>query len=211
MLKEILGFTADHVARLTGLTKRQITYWDQTEFFSPTYLGPTRAYGRVYTFRDLVGLRAIAVLRNQHSMSLQELRRVGAWLKARYESPWSELRFGLAGRTVVFFDPETGKPTEARGQGQDVLEISLALIAEDMNKAAQHLKDRSERVGEIEKRRQVASSAWVVAGTRIRTEALWHFHEAGYTADQILQEYPHLKREDVVAAIEFEEKRRKVA
>jgi uncharacterized protein (DUF433 family) len=80
-----------------------------------------------------------------------------------------------------------------------------------MNKAAERLRDRSDKVGRIEKRRQVVRSAWVIAGTRIHTEAIWNFHAAGYDEQAILKEYPHLRPEDVSAAIEHERKRREQA
>ncbi|HET8700026.1 MAG TPA: DUF433 domain-containing protein [Gammaproteobacteria bacterium] len=207
MAQELLGFTADHVARLTGLSKRQLDYWDRTNFFSPAYVSPGRAFGRVYTFRDLVGLRVISVLR--HRLPLQELRRIGSWLGARFDQPWSTLRFGISGKKVVFFDPASGSPTEAEGQGQTVIEVDE--IASEMKEAAQALRDRSDKIGQIEKRRQVASSAWVIAGTRIHTEAIWNFHSAGYDTEAILKEYPHLRADDVDAAIEHERKRRRAA
>jgi DNA-binding transcriptional MerR regulator len=203
-MRELLAFTAEHVARLTGLSKRQLTYWDKTGFFSPNYTFAGRTYGRVYTFRDVVGLRVIAVLRQD--FPLQELRRVGGWLQQRYEQPWTSLRFGLSGRAVVFFDPQSGSPMEARGQGQQVFEV--APIAVEMRAAAERLRDRSDKVGLIEKRRQVASSSWVIAGTRIRAGAIWNFHEAGYSNAAIRREYPHLRPDDIKAAIKFERKRR---
>jgi uncharacterized protein (DUF433 family) len=207
MSQEMLGFTAEHVVRLTGLSKRQLSYWDRTKFFSPGYSMPGPWYGRVYTFRDLVGLRVISVLR--HRLPLQELRRVGKWLGARFDSPWSTLRFGIAGTKVVFFDPISGSATETFGHGQTVFDVEE--VASEMNAAAQSLRDRSDKVGRIEKRRLVASSAWVVAGTRVHTEAIWNFHEAGYAKDAILKEYPHLRPEDVDAAIKHERKQRKTA
>jgi DNA-binding transcriptional MerR regulator len=85
---------------LTGLSARQLRYWDETEFFSPALLDEykRRAFGRIYSFRDVVGLRTIAILRNLHRIPLQELRRVGAWLKDNHDEPWSRLRFALEGR-----------------------------------------------------------------------------------------------------------------
>jgi hypothetical protein len=37
-MAELLAFTADHVARLTGLSNRQLRYWDDTGFFAPALL-----------------------------------------------------------------------------------------------------------------------------------------------------------------------------
>ena len=211
-MSEILGFTADHASRLTGLGKGRLTYWAKTGFFSPACTTGGRTFSRIYTFRDIVGLRAIAVLRVNHNLPLQELRRVGEWLHERYDEPWSSLRLGVSGKNVIFFDPESGEATEAKGQGQRVMEVvCLEEIAAEMGRAAESLKDRSDKIGQIERHRQVASSSWVVGGTRVRTEAIWNFHEAGYDTATILTEYPQLKPEDVKAAIEFEAKQRQAA
>src|SRR5438105_15922023 len=106
-MSEIVAFTAEHVCRLTGLSRRQLRYWDTTGFFSPTDVPSTggRIFARIYSFRDVVGLRAIAILRNSHHVPLQELRRVGAWLKQHHDSPWSGLRLGLSNRKVAFVHP----------------------------------------------------------------------------------------------------------
>ena len=213
-MAELAAFTAEHVCRLTGLSARQLGYWDKTEFFSPTLLDDhrRRAFGRIYSFRDVVGLRTIAILRNIHRLPLQELRRVGAWLKQRHETPWSSLRFALTGRKVVFIDPDVDVAVEPVGAGQEVLDVTLQPIADDMRRAADRLKERRpEQIGQVSRNRYVVHNAWVVAGTRIPTTAIWNFHQAGYSAKQIIAEYPRLTRKDIRAAIDFESRRRSAA
>lgn len=215
-MSELLAFTSDHVARLTGLSHRQVRYWDQTEFFAPTLLADhsRRSFGRVYSFRDVVGLRTISVLRNQHRVPLQELRRVGAWLQEeeKHETPWASLRFGLAGRKVVFINPKTGLPTEPRTGAQTVLSIAVDVFASEMLTAAEKLRHRAtDQFGEITRNRYVVHNAHVVAGTRIPTRAVWNFHKAGYSVTKIIREYPRLTKEDIRAAIEFESSRQKAA
>ena len=213
-MAEIVAFAADHVRRLTGLSLRQIRYWDDTGFFSPTLVDGhrKRAFGRIYSFRDVVGLRTIAILRKQYRIPLQELRRVGEWLRAHHDAPWSSLRFAIAGRKVVFFHPVTGTATEPRGEGQKVLNIALEPIAHEMREAAERLRQRqSSQIGQIVRNRYVVHNAWTLAGTRISTQAIWNFHEAGYSIDAILAEYPRLTTQDVVSAIEFEQKRQRKA
>jgi len=124
-MSEILAFTAENVCKLTGLSARQLAYWDATDFFSPELLGEhrRRAFGRIYSFRDVVGLRAIAVLRNEYRIPLQELRRVGEWLLSQHASPWSSLRFALSNRKVVFRDPDTQKFVEAKGKVNQLLKL----------------------------------------------------------------------------------------
>lgn len=211
---ELAAFTAHHVCRLTGLSARQLRYWDQTGFFSPTLLDDhaRRSFGRIYSFRDVVGLRAVAVLRLSHGIPLQELRRVGEWLHARHDAPWSTLRFALTGRKVVFHDPGVDSVVEPRGAGQEVLPIALEPIASEMRDAASRLRDRqATELGQISRNRYVVHNAWVIAGTRIPTSAVWNFHRAGYSADAIIQEYPRLTSADIFAAIEFERSRQSAA
>jgi uncharacterized protein (DUF433 family) len=213
-MAELLAFTADHVARLTGLSARQLRYWDDTAFFSPTLLDDHsgRAFGRIYSFRDVVGLRTIAILRRHHSIPLQELRRVGEWLLREHETPWSSLRLALMGRTVIFFDPGSGAAIEPGPQGQTILAIALEPIANEMRDAAAKLQERgSDQIGQLSRNRYVVHNAWVIAGTRIPTEAIWNFHAGGFDVDAIIREYPRLTSEDVRVAIDFESRRRQVA
>ena len=214
IVTELAAFTAEHVCRLTGLSARQLRYWDQTEFFSPTLVDGfrRRAFGRIYSFRDLVGLRTIGLLRKAHEVPLQELRRVGEWLHARHDAPWSTLKFALKGRKVVFFDPESGTAVEPRGAGQEVFPIALEAIANEMRIAADRLRDRQpDQIGKLTRNRYVVHNAWVVAGTRVPTGAIWRFHNAGYSAAQIIAEYPRLTTADVDAAISFESTRQPAA
>jgi len=213
-MSEILAFTAENVCRLTGLSARQLAYWDATDFFSPELLDEhrQRAFGRIYSFRDVVGLRAIAVLRNEHRVPLQELRRVGEWLLSHHASPWSSLRFALSNRKVVFRDPHTQNFVEAKGEGQSIIEIDLEPIANDMRSAASRLRDRrDDQIGTVVRNRYVVHNAWVVGGTRIPTLAVWNFHKAGYRPEDIVNEYPRLTLGDVSAAIDFEANRHKAA
>jgi uncharacterized protein (DUF433 family) len=213
-MAELAAFTADNVCRLTGLSARQVGYWAKTEFFEPTLLDDykRRAFGRIYSFRDVVGLRTIAILRNEHGVPLQELRRVGDWLKKNYETPWSTLKFALRGHKVVFFEPQSGIAVEPRGAGQEVMSIALETIAAEMRNAAARLRERrEEQLGQLDRNRYVVHNAWVVAGTRIPTSAIWNYHAAGYTAEEIIAEYPRLTATDVSAAIEFEGQRHRVA
>jgi uncharacterized protein (DUF433 family) len=210
-MTDIVAFTADNVCRLTGLSMRQLGYWDSTGFFSPELLDEfkRRAFARIYSFRDVVGLRTIGILRNERHVPLQELRRVGEWLKAHHETPWSSLRFALIGRKVVFTDPDSGAFVEPRGEGQIVIKIGLEPIANDMRRAAEGLRERhADQIGKVSRNRYVVHNAWVVAGTRIPTNAIWNFHSAGHSAKDIIREYPRLTPADVQAAIAFEAKRR---
>jgi uncharacterized protein (DUF433 family) len=206
-LSEIAAFSVDQVERLTALTKRQLRYWDKTGFFQPEVVDPgNKTFGRIYSFRDVVGLRTLAAIR-QH-VSLQEMRVVAEWLTNHFDHPWSSLRFYVFNRKVYFDDPESGLRLDARTGKQAVLEFAIDTIAHDITDEVRKLRKRTaNEFGQITRNRYVAHNAHVIAGTRIPTAAVWSFRKAGYTHDQILREYPSLTRKDVRAAIAFEKQR----
>lgn len=207
----IRAFGAEHVARVTGLSKRQLDYWDQTGFFSPHYAFENRKspHSRIYSFKDVVGLRTISILRKNYKIPLQTLRRVAQEL-SKYAAPWSELVLYVFGKEVVFREPETGQP---RGVlNKQYVNIPLRTIIEDITEKSNKLRERaSKQFGRVERHRFVAHNAWVVAGTRIPTGAIRRYKDAGYAADDIIREYPSLTQEDIKAALKHEAKLAKIA
>ena len=198
----ILAYTPEQVCRVTGLSRRQLRYWDETGFFRPRYAGEGRRFGRMYSFKDVVGLKTIAKLRDR--LPLQELRRIGVWLHERYAEPWTNLQFFVVGRQVVFEDPE-GRRGLA-GSGQAVLPILLGDVERETEAAAADLLSRRpDQIGHIVRNRYVQHNAWVIDGTRIPTSAVWDFQTAGFSVEQIQREYPRLTVADVLSAIAFEQ------
>jgi len=209
MLKgeKIQAFTAQQVCELSGNTPGQLAYWDKTDFFSPRFTGSgTRSpYRKIYSFRDLVGLRAIARLRNDKGVPLQELRKIGEFLKRNYAQPWSSLRFIVAENGKVYTQ-EPGKDLafEARDPGQgDFLVIQLEDVAVEINEKIISFKRPH---GRISKNRYIVRNDPVIQGTRIRTEAIWNYHKAGYSTQAIIEEFPSLTAQDIRAAIRYEKK-----
>jgi len=212
-MTDVQAFTTQQACRLSGLSIHRLRYWDKTGFFSPRFIDEERRYfGKIYTFRDIVGLRTIAVMRDEHHLSLQELRKIGKWLHERFDEPWSRLKFFVAGKRVFFKDPKTGKMQEPLPRGQEVFEFALEEVVADLRRTTRRLQKRDRaQLGKIEQNRYVAHNAHVIAGTRITTSAIWRFRQAGYKYADILREYPRLTRRDLQAAIRFEEDRRKQA
>ena len=84
-------------------------------------------------------------------------------------------------------------------------EYALERVAADVREDAERLRARApEQIGKIEQRRTVAGNAPVIAGTRIKTSAIWNFHQAGCTIADIRRQYPRLSEKDIKAAIDFE-------
>jgi uncharacterized protein (DUF433 family) len=160
--------------------------------------------------RDLVGLRVIARLGKEHGVPTRQLRKLGEWLRERYDAPWSTLRFYVAGRQLFFDAPETSSRSATRQPGQTAFPIEMQAIADEMQEASARLRQRDpEDIGKIDCHRYVLGGAPGVKGTRIPTSVIWEFHEAGRAVEAILREYPTLSREDVLAAISLEGDRRR--
>lgn len=212
-MDELFAFSIERASRLTGLSVSRLRRWDQIGLYSPTFADEDRSrpYSRIYSFRDIVGLRTLAQLRER--VSLGELRKLSEWLHKHHDAPWSSLRFYLIGRKVLVADPETGLKVTLRPPGQQPLpQFELEEIAQATRRAvAQMSERRPENIGKIARHRHVLSNAPVIAGTRIPTSAIREFHDAGYSIDQIIDEYPQLGREDVEAAIRDEQRRQKRA
>ncbi|TAK33476.1 MAG: DUF433 domain-containing protein [Chloroflexota bacterium] len=207
-MSTLLAFTIDQTSRLTGLSVGRLRRWDNIGFFTPHYADPNRRLpsSRVYSFRDLVGLRTLALLR-QEKVPFKQLRTARQWFADRYEAPWSELTFYVVGGNLFFDDGD--HRMGATAVGQSAFSVSLRTIAEDMERRVEELRRRNPRdIGQISRQRNVMSNAPVVTGTRVPTSAIWSFHEDGYSVDAIIEQYPILTREDVEAAIAFEEERR---
>lgn len=207
----LLAFTGLQVGRLTQLSQRTLRYWEETGVFRASYVDerPHRPYRRIYSFRDVVSLQTLAVLRRTHNVGLDELRRVGEYLTRYCEAPWAEMRFRVFGRHVAFRDPCTGTWVSSRPLGQVFIEFALEDIRHDVEAEAAKFRERDpSQMGQIVRHRHVLSNSWVVAGTRVPTSAIWHFHEAGYDTSAILREYPRLTPADVDAALEHERQQR---
>lgn len=204
----VAAFTPEQVAKLTEVSVRKLIYWARTGFFVPEIASSSRSMLYVYSFRDVVSIRTIAMLRSE--VSLQELRKVGEVLREESDRPWSALRFYLKGKKIYFKAPADQAPVSADGRRQRIAHYAVAEIAADVERRVIRANRRtSAEVGQIAKARGVMSGAPVLAGTRIPTAAVWEFHEAGFTPKQIVEMYPRLRKSDVAAALRFEKERRK--
>ena len=203
----IQALSVDHVVRLTGLTQTQLRYWDKIGFFQPALAVDNRRlpYSRVYSFKDVVGLRVISVLLHQHHVSLHHLKEVAAKLAQYSPDAWANIRLYVLNRRIQFEEPDTG---QMRGvvDGQYAIAAMVDVIR-DMREETAKLRVRTpEQVGILERHRHVAHHATVLGGTRIPVRVIQEFHDAGYSDAAILEEYPTLTEADIAAALAFSDK-----
>lgn len=202
----IRAFSEEHVERLTGISRNQLRYWARTGFFSPSLSDEERrrAYSRVYSFRDVVCLQVLNTLRNESKVSLPHLREVKQKLAHLGDDMWAKTTLHVLKKKVHFVNPETRKIEDVL-TGQRVLQIPLRVVKGDMEKRVVSLWKRDKKIiGKIRKKRGVASSEPVIAGTRIPVRAIKAFHRDGYNISQIREQYPGLTQADIKAALEYD-------
>jgi uncharacterized protein (DUF433 family) len=204
----VAAFSEEQTEKLTGITKSQLRYWDNTGFYSPSYTEENRriSFSRVYSFKDIVALRVLNVLRNQFRVSLQHLRDVSAKLRALDNNTdrWIDTRLYPLNKRVIWYEPGSELPQEV-ASGQYVSAVVLNDVVQNTKQAVDSLQVKRSRFGSVEKSRYVMHNAAVISGTRIPVNTIKRFAEAGYTVQQIIAEYPDLTEQDIQAALRYKE------
>jgi len=199
----ISAFNEEQVQRLTGVTMAQLRYWDRTNFFAPSLTDENRGrpYSRIYSFRDLVCLKILNKIRTEARVSLPHLREVKEKLAHLGEDMWSKTTLYVLNRRVIFDNPATRRKEEIV-TGQSILQIPIHVVQSGMENAVRELWKRDEKtIGKIQRKRGIAGNKPTVSGTRIPISAIKAFSDAGYTIEQIREQYPILTKEDIKAAL----------
>jgi uncharacterized protein (DUF433 family) len=199
----VAAFSEEQIGRMVGLTKGRLRYWARTDFFRPSFIEEDGRlpYSRFYSFKDVVALRTLEMLRVQNGVPLQHLRKVAEKLAHLKDALWTTTNLFVLNKKVIIVNPETDQPQEIVS-GQYVLPIPLSKIIDDTRNDIIAFRGRSANtVGHLSRNRGIARNAWVISGTRISVGSIVRLHEDGYTVDQIIDEYPDLTPEDVGAAL----------
>lgn len=202
----VAAFSEDQTVRLTGVRKGQLRYWDTTQFFSPSFAqDDSDIFGRIYSYKDIVALKVLGLLRNKYDVSVQHLRDVKENLLQEGKDPWSGVRLYVVNKRVHWVEPNTGLPQNIASKQYLLSKIDLDAVVGSVKSAISDIIKRDPRkVGQVEKVRSLNKSQPIIGGTRITVESIKRFHSAGFTIEQILLEYPDLKAADVRAALDFE-------
>lgn len=119
------SYSAREVASLTGLTARQLQWWDRTRLLAPTEAPRRTAAGgfteRRYSPLELIELMALADLR-RHGLSVGKLRRLLEVLQSRFAVRLFET-IGDGGKLTLFTD---GQEVYGRTRGGDLFNLLRA-------------------------------------------------------------------------------------
>lgn len=135
-----MEFDLDKAVCLTGCSASQLRYWVRTGLIQ--LASPPERGGRLsFTFRDLVGLRAIKRMLDV-GISLQKVRKTLEYLREnlRTERPLSECRLVTDGSTIFRICEDSGQLIDTLRQGQLVIALALGDIAEEISCRIQEIE-----------------------------------------------------------------------
>ena len=129
------AYNAKTVCKLTGITYRQLDYWDKTHFIKPS-VSEAEGTGsvRLYSFPDLVQLKVAKTFKDQ-GVSLQKIRKSVTWLKKNFpdtEKPLAEMRLITDGNTIFVLTENKKIILDTLSRGQLVMSIAVGQIIEAM-------------------------------------------------------------------------------
>jgi DNA-binding transcriptional MerR regulator len=198
------AYSEEQAARLARVSIGQLRYWDSTEFFQPSIAFEDRraAFSRIFSFEDVVALRVLGELRNEHDVSLQHLRRVRDKFRMP-QSAWADEEI-FVHRKRVYFKNERGTFTSADTGEETLPNIPLPKVIAEVYRDAEALRIRpADAVGAKTRSQKTARRAEVFMGTRIPIDMVKEYFQEGFGVDDILRDYPTLREEDIRAAIRW--------
>jgi predicted RNase H-like HicB family nuclease len=121
-----MDFNTKLVCKLTGVTQKQVDYWDKSHLIKPS-VREASGYGsvRLYSFVDLVQFKVVKTLKDQ-GISLQKIRKSITYLKKNFPrigKPLAELKFITDGQTIFVLTEDKKVILDTLSQGQLVLSI----------------------------------------------------------------------------------------
>lgn len=130
-----MDFNTRTTCKLTGLTQRQIDYWDRIHFIKPS-VKEASGYGsvRLYSFTDLVQLKVAKTLMNK-GLGLQRIRKSITYLKKSFpgiEKPLAEMRLITDGETIFVLTENKEVILDTLSKGQLVMAIAIGKIIEEL-------------------------------------------------------------------------------
>ncbi len=130
-----MGFTTKQVGALTGLTSRQLNYFDGTGLLSPSVqLAQGRGTSRLYGFHDIVVLRLVAKLRAQ-GISLQAIRKAVRYLQRLTVGDLAACVLAVNGDDVVWVDGQQSVVSVLQQPGQLCFLVDVGGITREVEDA----------------------------------------------------------------------------
>ncbi|MFY9111479.1 MAG: MerR family transcriptional regulator, partial [Desulfomonilia bacterium] len=131
----IMNFNTKTVARILGLTTRQIGYWDKTNLIKPS-VQEAAGYGsvRLYSFSDLIQLKVAKTLKDA-GISVQKMRKALIYLEKNMpdiDKPLANLKFLTDGESIFVITKDKKTIIDTLNRGQVVFTFLLDDIINEL-------------------------------------------------------------------------------
>jgi DNA-binding transcriptional MerR regulator len=213
----IEAFSQDLVSRITGLSRRQLEYWDEIGVVRPS-VAPREERGdpRLYSFADLMRLSVAARMRDRDFLPGQIRDLVSQLEDEGFADPLLTVRFvgdpqgtGERGGRVFIIRSDGQAPESARKPGQQAApyeNLDLQDLRTGLVSRIDELTQR--RPGKVVRLRSVQGSRPVLDGTRIPVAKVAKLSAGGWSNARIRQAFPRLTDADISAALKVGQRRR---
>jgi len=129
------GFTAAQACRLTGCTPHQLRYWDKVGLVEPSIQTTDGRPGRrrIYSFRDLVGLRVVKSMLD-NGLSIQRVRRAWDYLRRTgdMDEHLANVKLVTDGHSIFAVAHDEAELLDGLRQGQLAFFVKIDEIAKDV-------------------------------------------------------------------------------
>jgi len=153
------GYGSRVVATITGLSHRQIDYWDRTHFIKPSLaMSSGKGTRRFYDFVDLVQFRVAASLKEK-GISLQKMRKCLTFLRKRkeeLEKPLASLKFLTDGETIFVLTTNRQVVMDTLKEGQLVFSLAIGEMLKELSGKIQEVETERKFLVRIGKERYTA-------------------------------------------------------
>jgi len=152
-------FTSNEVIALTGITARQLQWWDERGIVAPGRQG----HRRIYTWDELVTVAVICQLRRR-GFSLQRMRKVIGFLQQEFGTSLaatvgasSEYHLLTDGRHIFLEDSARGVVDLLKNARQPMLTVCLSDTLERIQDRVNGCKKRNASARHLKQQRRKAS------------------------------------------------------
>ena len=140
-----MNYNTATASTISGLSKRQLDYWDRTHFIKPS-VHEAAGYGsaRLYSFTDLIQLKVAKTLKEK-GVSIQKIRKALRYLKNNMpdiDKPLADLRFCTDGDTLFVITRKNSEIIDALHHGQLVFAMALGELIDELKGQVEHLHDK---------------------------------------------------------------------
>jgi DNA-binding transcriptional MerR regulator len=129
------GFTAAQACQLTSCTPHQLRYWDKVGLVEPSIQTTNGRPGRrrIYSFRDLIGLRVVKSMLD-NGLSIQRVRRAWDYLRRTgdMDAQLASVKLVTDGESIFAITSDDDELIDALRQGQLAFFVRIDEITKDV-------------------------------------------------------------------------------